>query len=296
MSNVSVAILLTCYNRKNTTRRCLESLVREKYENITYEVYLVDDCSTDGTAEMIKEEFPEIHYIRSEGNLFWNKGMHLAFKCAAEVGYDFYLWVNDDSVFDPHIIKRLVDFYFEVRKKPETIVTGYMESPDRKVVTYPAFIKKKSIIPLATERVLPSDKPVKCVTMHGNCVLIHSSVVDRIGIMDPYYSHGIGDADYGHTATRNGCDIWLTTFPAGVCEANLAYQELYRKNLSLVDRFKFITNRKQRPVKDWWHFTTKNGGCLGVIRFVMGYAKIPLIHIKCKYLGKGIESNAKTDT
>jgi hypothetical protein len=55
-----------------------------------------------------------------------------------------------------------------------------------------------------------------------------------------------------------------------------------------MERFKFATSQKQRPVKDWWHFTIKNGGPLGAVRFAMAYIKIPLIHIKCKYLSKGV--------
>lgn len=280
----SVAVLLTCFNRKELTRRCLRSLQLDSYSELKVEAFVVDDKSTDGTKEMLMEEFPNVHYIEGTGSLFWNKGMHRAFECAHEIGYDFYLWVNDDSVFDDGIIGKLVACYYSIREKPQTIITGYMENGDRTVVTYPAFSKKKSIIPLATNRMLPTNVPQKCVTMHGNCVLIHRSVVDRIGIMDPYYAHGIGDADYGYMASRNGCDIWLTNFPAGVCEANLAYKELYRKDWSMKQRWQFITGRKQRPIKDWWHFTIKNGGPLGIVRFMIGYAKIPIIHLRCKYL------------
>lgn len=287
MDTVRVAVLMTCYNRKEKTYHCLESITICSNPGIKIDIYLTDDGSTDGTEEMIRENFPNVNVLKADGSLFWNKGMHKSFEAAEKIGYDFYLWANDDVIFDDDIVNKLIEYYQKVKVKDETIIVGYTENDSRDEVTYAGFVKKKSFIPLSMTFAMPDKTtPVKIDTFHGNCVLISAAVVKKIGIMDPFYSHGLGDADYGHTATRNKCDIWLTTFPVGVCEKNYIYDKLYDRELSLIDRYKFITSRKQRPVKDWWHFTIKNGGLLGIFRFVIAYAKIPFIHIKCKYFGK----------
>lgn len=43
-----------------------------------FDVFLVDDESTDGTSEAIKSEFPEVSIIKGDGSLFWNRGMYTA--------------------------------------------------------------------------------------------------------------------------------------------------------------------------------------------------------------------------
>lgn len=291
---VTVAIIMTCFNRREKTARCLETVLDCANKDIKIDVYLTDDGSTDGTGDMVRKCFPGVIILQADGSLYWNKGMHRAFSAAEKVGYDFYLWVNDDVVFDGDVVSRLVAYYYQVKRKDETIIVGYTENEERTEVTYAGFIREKSIIPLSMRPAFPDrNTPVKIDTFHGNCVLISSAVVRKIGIMDSYYSHGMGDADYGHTATRNGCDIWLTTFPVGVCEKNYIYDGLYERNLSLLERYRFITGRKQRPVKDWWHFTTKNGGMPGILRFIITYAKIPYIHIRCRYLGRQMKEADK---
>ena len=89
------AVLLTCFNRKKHTLTCLNQLFFLSQE---IDVYVVDDNSSDGTSAAILEQFPDVHLIKGNGNLFWNRGMHLAWKHASKHKYDFYLWLNDDVV------------------------------------------------------------------------------------------------------------------------------------------------------------------------------------------------------
>ena len=56
-----VSIIVPTFNRCQFLRRALHSITGQTYQNI--EVIVIDDGSTDKTAEMIKEEFPHIHYI-----------------------------------------------------------------------------------------------------------------------------------------------------------------------------------------------------------------------------------------
>ena len=80
---MKIAILMTCHNRRETTLRCLESLALEKRVGVgqwKIDVFLVDDGSTDGTDEAVKATFPKVNVIRGTGNLYWAKGMELAWK------------------------------------------------------------------------------------------------------------------------------------------------------------------------------------------------------------------------
>ena len=107
-----IAVLLTCHNRKKKTLQCLNALNIQEGLEVDYniEVFLVDDGSFDGTAEAIVACFPNVHIIQGNGNLYWNQGMRLAWDTAAKTkDYDFYLWLNDDTILDKDAIINLID-------------------------------------------------------------------------------------------------------------------------------------------------------------------------------------------
>ena len=97
MKICKVAVLLTCHNRKAKTIECLKSLfkaIQFSKADSSFSVYLVDDGSTDGTAEAVLSNFPEVNVINGSGNLFWAGGMRLAWNTALQSNPDYYLLLN----------------------------------------------------------------------------------------------------------------------------------------------------------------------------------------------------------
>jgi len=95
---MKIAALITCHNRRAQTLACLEALYQNALsQDYSLHVILVDDGSTDGTGEAVRELYPSVEIIRGDGNLYWNKGMYRAFGHAMETGFDAYLWLNDDT-------------------------------------------------------------------------------------------------------------------------------------------------------------------------------------------------------
>lgn len=69
---LSIAVLITCFNRKKTTLKCLEHLFNTNNTYyMTLDVYLVDDASSDGTTRAVEENYPGIQIIQGNGSLFW---------------------------------------------------------------------------------------------------------------------------------------------------------------------------------------------------------------------------------
>ncbi len=96
----TIAVLLTCHNRRDKTIQCVTALYEQAglEESYSIDVFLVDDASNDGTGEAVKNEFPQVYIIQGNGNLYWNRGMHLAWETAADAqDFDCYLWLNDDT-------------------------------------------------------------------------------------------------------------------------------------------------------------------------------------------------------
>ncbi len=74
-----ISINILSYNRKDELRNTLSKVIEQDYKNI--EVIVVDNASTDGAAEMIKQEFPSVHLIRLKKNVGiagWNEGFKIA--------------------------------------------------------------------------------------------------------------------------------------------------------------------------------------------------------------------------
>ena len=133
---MEIAILLPCHNRKSKTLACLNSLYKAiKPNNLYFDIFLVDDGSTDMTTEAVKTNFPNVNIISGNGNLFWNRGMHLAWKTATNLKtYDYYMWLNDDVSIMSNGLVTIID---NAKEKPSSIICGVMQSALKKdVVTY----------------------------------------------------------------------------------------------------------------------------------------------------------------
>jgi hypothetical protein len=86
-----VTINILSFNRRDELRNTLTKVYEQDYKNI--EVIVVDNASSDGSAEMVKSEFPEVRLIRLEKNMGiggWNEG----FKVAKG---EYVLMLDDDA-------------------------------------------------------------------------------------------------------------------------------------------------------------------------------------------------------
>lgn len=67
-----VSIVLTSWNGRDLLRHCLRS-VYEKTKGIRYEIVVVDDVSTEGSADMVRKDFSDVKLILNEINLGFTK-------------------------------------------------------------------------------------------------------------------------------------------------------------------------------------------------------------------------------
>lgn len=105
-SPVTVSILVVSYNTREHTRACLQSIARETV-GLSYEVIVVDNASSDGSADMIESEFPALRLIRLDENVGFAAANNLA---AAEARGTFVLLLNPDTVLLDRAINRVVEF------------------------------------------------------------------------------------------------------------------------------------------------------------------------------------------
>ncbi len=241
MKKITIAILMTCHNRREITIQCLMAISHQLIDkSVSIDVYLVDDGSTDGTSEAISSQFPNVNVIKGDGNLYWNRGMHKAFACALEHGYDKYLWLNDDTVLFPQAISALLKDWENIvslstEGNSDVILSGAAQDPVSGEFTYGG-IRKTAEFREKYLPVPPQGQPIEVDAVNGNCVLIPHCVVKKVGNLDPVFLHRWGDHDYCFRAKNKGTTIWITGEYVAVCGKNPINGSWQDLNLTIFQR------------------------------------------------------------
>ncbi|WP_111709973.1 glycosyltransferase family 2 protein [Lutibacter citreus] len=264
-----IAILLSCHNRKDKTIKCLNALYLNKMPlGYIFEVFLVDDGSTDGTGEAIKEKFPKVNIILGDGNLFWNRGMHLAWKTASKTNdYDFYLWLNDDTfIFDNCLMELLKS---SNKEKNHKIITGTTCGVDNnKKITYGGRSKNQGLI-------IPNGENQDCDYFNGNIVLIPRYVYKKVGMNDFIFHHSLGDFDYGLRARAKGIGIVIAPIISGMCDENTEIKSWKKKDLPLPTRIKSLyAPQGNNPIEFFKYDYRHNGIIMACFHFLTIHMKV----------------------
>lgn len=275
MSPISIAVLMTCFNRKDSTLRCLSQLFSQKLpSNVHLKVYLVDDASTDGTRFSVQQKFPDVKVLMGDGNLFWNGGMRLAFGEALKTGYDFYLWLNDDTYLFPSALDRLLNESSILAREgyDKAILVGATQDPATGALTYGGVNRYSWWYPLKFVCPQPLETAQKCDTMHGNCVLIPNRVADMVGNLDSIFVHHLSDFDYGFRANKKGCSVWLTPGFVGTCSFH--EPDWRDKALTLKDKLRKIRHPKGLSLSEWRVYAQRHAGPLWPVYWLAPYIKL----------------------
>jgi GT2 family glycosyltransferase len=109
-----VAVVVLSWNGREDTLGCLASLADVDWPNLT--AIVVDNGSTDGTSEAVRELFPEVEIVRTDENLGFAEGNNVGMRRALELGADHVLVLNNDVEVDPGFVRPLVE---EARRRPD---------------------------------------------------------------------------------------------------------------------------------------------------------------------------------
>jgi len=273
---MKIAVLLTCHNRKVHTLACLNMLFSNHLsDGYVLKVFLVDDGSTDGTSEGVRDCYPLVTVIEGDGSLYWNGGMCIAFSAAMKAGFDYYLWLNDDTLLYPTAIQSLVRTYTALKAQhgKSIIVVGATEDEKGGRLTYGGVVRTSRWKRTAFTLVKPADVPVECETMNGNCVLIPDAIAQAVGGMEPEFAHAMGDLDYGLRARDAGFSIWVMPGYAGICVNNSATDTFNDPSLSVTLRLRKMLQPKGLPLTSWRIFTQRHAGLFWPIFWLMPYVK-----------------------
>ncbi|MEO8648045.1 MAG: glycosyltransferase family 2 protein [Acidobacteriota bacterium] len=201
-----IEVVIPVHNRKDYTRQCLESLAGADTNEFELHVIVVDDGSTDGTAEMLASDFPDISIIKGDGNLWYTAATNRGFEAALLKCPDYILACNDDVRFAPDAIERL----FRTAEEHQRSVVGalllnwqdeekVMQVSPQWRVAYGGFRHWYR----QTIHTVPN-LPWRVEAIVGNCVLYPAAAIRKAGLMDEKNLVQYGDAEYTPRLRRRG--------------------------------------------------------------------------------------------
>ncbi len=221
MSAYDLTISIVAYNTKALVRQSLQS-IKEKTKGVTYEVFVVDNESKDGTPEMVEAEFPEVKLIRSGKNMGFSSANNIALQQAK--GRYFVLF-NSDASLKNDAFAELVKFmdanpqcgvacpqlyypdeqaqisYFPFRDpKARALREVRPRMEEIRQVLYLKHAKGKK----KKKGIKVPEQPMAVARPRGVCFMIRMKTVEEIGPMDGNLFIFAEDVDWAWRAKKGG--------------------------------------------------------------------------------------------
>ncbi len=192
-----VCAVIVTYNRKALLRECLQAVLSQTRP--PDHVLVVDNASTDGTGEMLREEFPEVEVLRLPENQGGAGGFHEGMKRAYEEGFEWIWVMDDDTVPEASTLFLLL----EGAKRHGLDVVGPVafsyDEPEK--LAYP--LLRRGILTYEWRSVL-QDEPHFGQSLLFLGALLNRRVVERVGLPDPRLFIRGDEVEYGRRILKAG--------------------------------------------------------------------------------------------
>ncbi len=269
----AVYIIIPVYNRKATTLHCLSQL-QQQGDLDRFEVIVVDDGSTDGTAAAIQAHYPSVIVLPGNGNLWWTGAIAYGMQYAYTHGAAFFVWLNDDTLPSPNAIASLVQ---ACKDNPQTITSAQCyATAELKEPTYGG--KRKAGLKHLLIAVAPPESAL-CDSLHGNVVCIPRAVVDRIGYPPTHQvPHYHGDSVYTWKAKQAGYQLTVLGWATAVCAKNPGDPSWLLSDFPIWKRWQsFLSPKSPFYIPGFWRFCLAFWGPVGTLVFVQPYIRLAVI-------------------
>jgi len=187
-------VVVVSYNRCDLLARCLESVLTD-LDGISLELIVVDNASSDESAAMVAERFPEVRLIANRDNVGFGRANNQAFRQALG---RYVLMLNPDTIVQPGTVRALIAFADD---HPEAgIVGGRLEYGDRTLqhsaFRFPdwkqALFGFFDLVPIDAEingryPIAQFEQPFVAEHLLGACMLIRREALEQVGPLDPAY-------------------------------------------------------------------------------------------------------------
>jgi hypothetical protein len=198
MKPLDVSVIIVNWNTRDILRDCLRS-VYEQTRDIRYEVIVVDNASSDGSAEMVREEFSQVILIENAEN----RGFAAANNQGMAIAHGRYvLLLNSDTIVLDGAIQKTLIF---ADQQTEMAVVGCQvweneNETQRTCFAFPS-VKNMCILHAGLRRMFPRSRLFGWIdygwwdrttlmevdVVSGMFMLVRREAIDQVGLMDEDY-------------------------------------------------------------------------------------------------------------
>lgn len=218
-----LSICIVTLNAKQYLRNCLES-IKNHASGLAYEVIVVDNGSTDGTLEMLQENYPEISTIANQENLGFTRPNNQAIQIAKSEKY--ILLLNPDTIVYASSLQNLLGF---AEQHPQGGVFGpkvlngdgtfqkhCKRGEGRPWETFSYFLGLSKIFPTVKlfsgylQTHLDENQTHEVPAISGCCMMIRRETLNNIGGLDEDLFAYQEDTEYCVRARKAGWKVYYT--------------------------------------------------------------------------------------
>lgn len=194
---------------------CLESIYKT-VNNITFEVWLVDNASTDKSVEAATNRYPDIKVIQNERNLGFAAANNLAFK---QMRGSYALLLNTDATLIGNAAEEL--FYFMEDHPQVGISCGQLLNTDgskqNSIANYPSLLSlfcNETLLRILLPKKFPSKRkdyssPIEVDSCIGACMIVRKKAMDEVGIFDEEYFFFLEETDWAYRMKQSGWGVYF---------------------------------------------------------------------------------------
>lgn len=215
---IDLSIVIVSYNVRDLLRACLSSLPQAA-PGLETEVFVVDNASADGSAAMVREEFPSVGLTASEENLGFTRGNNLALRqsCGRHV-----LLLNPDTEPEPGSLARLIRFMDEHPQAgacgPKLLNSdGSLQHNGRRFPSlWREFLGVTGLRRLAMKRFERDleygredfDALCEVDQVSGACILVRRETMDQVGMLDERFFMFYEEIEWCYRIKKAGWQVW----------------------------------------------------------------------------------------
>ena len=209
---VSLSICIVSWNTRDLLEACLRSLYADP-DSAGWQVLVVDNASSDGSADMVADRFPRAELIRSPRNLGFSRGNNLAL---ARATGRCLLLLNSDTAVDPGALGRLVDY---LDSDPDAGAVGprlvYPDGSLQLSCGRPPGLHSEIVHKLLLHRIFPFFRlgrwhhgERRCVGwVTGACLMVRREAAAETGFLDPNIFMCFEDLDWCMRLRKKGWSV-----------------------------------------------------------------------------------------
>ena len=216
---MDLSICIITLNAREYLRACLESIQRYS-PTLSYEIIVADNASTDGTVEMLAQDFPQVRLICNPQNLGFSKAANQMLALARG---DFFVLLNPDTQLVEDVFTPLVAY---LRANPEVGVAipkvvnadGSFQAQSRRgearpVEVFGYFLGLGKLFPHSRKlngylmSWLPEDEIAEVKSVSGSCMFIRRETWQQVGAFDEKFFAYQEDSDYCLRARQAGWKV-----------------------------------------------------------------------------------------